>query len=70
MAKKRAGTSNGDKTVKRSPVFDPPHEADWHRMISEAAYFCSEKRGFVVGGALDDWLAAEEQVRTLLSSPK
>jgi hypothetical protein len=70
MAKKRAVTSAGGQTFRRSPGFDPPHEADWHRMIAEAAYFCAEKRGFVVGGALDDWLAAEEQVRTLLSSPK
>jgi hypothetical protein len=68
--KKRAVASDRDETVRPSPRFDPPHEADWHRMISEAAYFCAEKRGFVGGLALDDWLAAEEQVRSLLSSSK
>jgi Protein of unknown function (DUF2934) len=28
------------------------------RMISEAAYFCAEKRGFASGHELDDWLEA------------
>jgi Protein of unknown function (DUF2934) len=68
--KKSAVTSDSDETVRQSPRFDPPHEADWHRMISEAAYFCAEKRGFIGGRALDDWLAAEGQVRSLLSSSK
>jgi hypothetical protein len=29
--------------------FDPPMEPEWHRMISEAAYFRAEKRGFEAG---------------------
>jgi hypothetical protein len=70
MAKKKAATPDGDETVRQSASFDPPHEADWHRMISVAAYFCAEKRGFAGGRALDDWLAAEEQVKSLLSSSK
>jgi hypothetical protein len=36
-------------------------------MISEAAYYIAEKRGFTGAEALADWLAAEEQVRRLLS---
>ncbi len=47
-------------------AFNPPQEPDWHRMIAEAAYFIAEKRGFA-GDRLADWLAAEEQVRRLLS---
>jgi hypothetical protein len=38
-------------------------ESDWHRMISEAAYFLAENRGFESGRALDDWLEAERKVK-------
>jgi hypothetical protein len=33
-----------------------------HDMISEAAYFRAEARGFVPGRALEDWLAAELEI--------
>ena len=36
------------------------------RMVSEAAYFNAERRGFSPGGEVADWLAAEGQVDTLL----
>ena len=36
-------------------------------MIAEAAYFISERRGFVGEHSLDDWLAAEQQVRRVIS---
>lgn len=32
------------------------------RMISEAAYYRSEKRGFAPGRELEDWLAAEIEI--------
>jgi hypothetical protein len=35
-------------------------------MISEAAYYLAEKRGFTGENALDDWLAAERQVRKII----
>lgn len=47
--------------------FNAPQEPDWHRMIAEAAYFIAQKRGFVGDESLADWLAAEEQVKRLLS---
>jgi hypothetical protein len=31
-------------------------------MIAEAAYFRAEKRGFVPGHELEDWLAAEAEI--------
>jgi hypothetical protein len=37
-------------------------------MIAEAAYLKAEKRGFAGGNPVDDWLAAESEVDTLLSS--
>jgi hypothetical protein len=49
------------------PSFNPPAEADWHRMISEAAYFLAQKRSFQNGSALDDWLAAEALIKIQLS---
>jgi hypothetical protein len=47
--------------------FYPPEEPEWHRMISEAAYYLAEKRGFPGNHSLDDWLAAEQQVRHVIS---
>ena len=37
-----------------------------HRMISEAAYFNAEKRGFQDGDETLDWLEAEKDVDSLL----
>jgi hypothetical protein len=36
-------------------------------MIAEAAYYLALKRGFSGEHALDDWLAAEQQVRQAIS---
>ena len=36
-------------------------------MIAEAAYYRAEKRGFRGDQSLDDWLAAEQQVRQVIS---
>jgi len=34
------------------------------RMVSEAAYYMAEHRGFTPGDELSDWLAAEQQINT------
>jgi hypothetical protein len=47
--------------------FDAPQEPQWHRMIAEAAYYLAEKRGFLGEDSLGDWLAAEQQVRKVIS---
>jgi hypothetical protein len=36
-------------------------------MIAEAAYYLAQKRGFLGEYSLDDWLAAEQQVRQVIS---
>lgn len=43
---------------------EPPHAAhpDRRRLIQEAAYYRAERRGFVPGCELEDWLAAETEV--------
>ncbi len=48
------------------PSFHPPMEAEWHRMIREAAYLRAEKRSFEPGHALDDWLLAEQEIKATL----
>jgi hypothetical protein len=52
----------------KSHSFDPPAEAEWHRMISQAAYYIAQNRGSAEGNTLEDWLAAEAQVRASMQS--
>jgi len=35
-------------------------------MIAQAAYLRAERRGFMPGGEVEDWLAAEAEVEALL----
>jgi hypothetical protein len=49
-------------------AFDPPAEAEWHRRISEAAYHRSQRKEFSGESALDNWVAAELEVKALLSA--
>ena len=45
-----------------------PVSADQRQlMISEAAYYIAERRGFDAGHELDDWLLAERQIDTTLA---
>jgi hypothetical protein len=39
-----------------------------YQLIAEAAYYHSEKRRFEPGHELEDWLTAEAEIRTRLSS--
>jgi hypothetical protein len=38
------------------------------QMISEAAYFNAERRGFAPGNQIDDWLQAEAEVTSQFAS--
>jgi hypothetical protein len=42
------------------------NSAQRHKMTAEAAYFCAEKRAFVCGHMLDDWLHAEIAIDRML----
>jgi hypothetical protein len=44
-------------------------EERWH-MISEAAYYRAEKRGFVGGDSAEDWAEAEAQIDAELAKRK
>jgi hypothetical protein len=48
---------------------DVSTDADIEQMIAIAAYYIAERRGFVPGHDLEDWLAAEEQVHESLLLP-
>ncbi len=51
----------------RNASIQVTHEVRY-RMISEAAYLRAERRGFMPGGEVEDWLAAEEEVDRLLKA--
>ena len=38
-----------------------------HAMISEAAYYLAQQRGFEVGHDFEDWLRAESQIEAALA---
>jgi hypothetical protein len=38
------------------------------RMIESAAYFRAERRGFTPGHEIEDWLAAESEIDTLIAA--
>lgn len=50
----------------RSPM--APTAAERDDMISVAAYYRAERRGFAPGGAEDDWLHAEAEIDRLLAA--
>jgi hypothetical protein len=45
-----------------------PSEAEIFEMISEAAYYRAEKRGFQPGLEADDWVQAETEVMARLQA--
>ena len=38
-----------------------------HRLISEAAYLRAERRGFLPGAELEDWLEAEAEIDKMIA---
>lgn len=64
-----ARRKNTAKTAGNPPVFVDPESRT--ALIARAAYFRAERRGFVPGHEVDDWLAAEAEVdaRLLQETP-
>jgi len=59
--------SNASRPEARSPAQEYHiDDKQRHAMIAQAAYFRAERRGFVHGGELDDWLDAEREVSRML----
>ena len=56
------GTPDGEATT--PTTVDPTMRIE---MVSRAAYFRAERRGFTGGSALQDWLEAEAEIDRLLN---
>jgi hypothetical protein len=56
------------KTSANTQAFVPPAESEWHRRISEAAYYRSQKPELSGESVLDNWIAAELEVKVQLSA--
>lgn len=57
------------KSAKNSlekPNNDIGNELVREKMISDAAYFRAEKRGFKVGDSMGDWLVSEAEIDDVL----
>lgn len=60
----------GGPRKRKSGVSALPSAEQRHRMISEAAYYIAEHRGFAAGDTIHDWLQAEKQIDSQLSSAR
>ncbi len=67
-------SANPGKTGQKSKPSATPHEigdeTDREEMIAVAAYFRAEHRGFGGGDPVEDWLAAEVEIDSMLNSRK
>ena len=45
-----------------------PASGDLQTLISEAAYYRAERRGFAPGGEVEDWLAAEAEIMSRIDA--
>lgn len=57
-----AAQAREQTTLQDGAVVNAEH---WHRLVSEAAYYRAQRRGFENGSPEQDWLEAEEEVRRM-----
>lgn len=50
------------KRTAKSPPRVTPDMDELRHMIATAAYYLAAERGFVPGGEMEDWLAAEQKI--------
>jgi Protein of unknown function (DUF2934) len=53
--------------IGKGPEYSSSPLVNRKQMVSEAAYFLSQRRGFTPGYELNDWLQAERQIDSQLS---
>jgi hypothetical protein len=56
------------RAAKKSPAKKIVTPEERYQMIAAAAYFLAERHGFTSGRALDDWIAAEQEIDSMLKS--
>lgn len=54
------GVVDSEAPLERDESWD---DEELFQLISEAAYYRAERRGFAPGDELADWLAAEQEIR-------
>lgn len=57
----------GKAAVAKNAARRPAEPAERDRMIAVAAYYRAERRGFEPGHELEDWLAAEAEIKGLFA---
>lgn len=63
---------NTEKQSKPSETARDSATRNWHNLdnrlaiIAESAYFKSEKRGFLIGHDVEDWLEAEQELAEIM----
>jgi len=65
----QASTHREDSGKLANPAKNKGDGVDREEMISVAAYYLAEHRGFDGGDPMADWLAAEEQIEAELNNP-
>lgn len=58
-----AGRPKSRAASRPAPAAPPSRE----QMITEAAYYRAERRNFAGGREMEDWLAAEEEIDSLIN---
>jgi hypothetical protein len=61
------GAVTGRRKSRAASRLAPPSIPGREQMIAEAAYYRAERRNFAGGREMDDWLAAEEEIDSLIS---
>ena len=56
MARKQPAKPRAAETQQKVP-------SNLNKLVAEAAYYRAQQRGFTPGHELDDWIAAEAEVR-------
>jgi len=68
LAKTAKPTSRAKVTIKKTIKKSVISAEDRYHMIAIAAYFRAEKRGFAGGYEMEDWIASEAQIDTMLNA--
>ncbi len=63
-----AAVTSKPRATKKAPVIKTVAPEERYQMIAAAAYFLAERHGFSRGRALDDWIAAEKEIDSMLKS--
>jgi len=61
IAKKQTSADKKNSSLSEPKTETAMQGEDYCQMVSEAAYYRAEKRDFVYGNEMEDWVAAEAE---------